>query len=284
LTASGAGPGSVGQGPGPAGIFPSAGHLVDCIAQLDVYPCRVREIFRSFRRSTVLLGLAAGMSIGFPGRAEPASEPGRLQELRQAYQAEVTGQASPVIQKYREELLKLERTCAGQRDYAGAATVRDERLRAEKKLSEWARRSPEQAVLRPYPGGPITLAAKEANTSGGVAYSKDQDALEGWKAKDASATWTLPFPLKAGGYEVVLEMACAPGSGGKITIKEDFHTLTRTITPTAGWNDFTSQTLGTLRVKANATSLTMAALTVEGDGLFLLRAVKLVPTSEASPQ
>jgi hypothetical protein len=227
--------------------------------------------------------LAAGVFLALPVQAEPPAEPVRLEELRQAYQAEVAGKASPVVQKYREELLKLERACAGRRDYTAAAAVRDERLRTEKKLAEWAQRSPEQSVLRPYPGGPITLTAKEATSSGGVVFSKDKDALEGWKSKDASATWTLPFPLKAGGYQVVLEMACAPGSGGKITIKEDFHTLTRTITPTKGWDDFTSQTLGTLRVKANATGLKMAALTVEGDGLFLLRAVKLVPTSEAPP-
>jgi len=211
---------------------------------------------------------------------QTADEPARLKELRQSYQAEATSKSAPVMQKYREELLKLERSCASQRDYAAAIAVRDERVRTEKRLVELARRSPEQAAVRPYPGGPITLAAKEATTSGGVAFSRQKNALEGWKSKDASATWTLPFPLKAGGYEVVLEMACAPGSGGKITIKEDFHTLTRTITPTKSWDDFASQTLGTLRIKANATGLNMAALTVEGDGLFLLRSVRLVPLGE----
>ena len=229
-----------------------------------------------------LIGLASAMLVSSPLSGEPP-EPARLKELRQTYQAEMAGKAAPVLQKYREELLKLERTCAGKRDYTTAAAVRDERLRAEKRLAEIARRSPEQSAVRPYPGGPITLAAKEATVSGGVVWNKQKDALEGWKTKDASATWTLPFPLKAGGYEVVLEMACAPGSGGKITIKEDFHTLTRSLSPTKGWDDFASQTLGTLRVKANATGLRMSALTIEGDGLFLLRAVKLVPTSEASP-
>lgn len=229
-----------------------------------------------------LIGLASAVLV-LPTAAAETPEPARLKELRQTYQTEMAGMAAPILQKYREELLKLERTSAGKRDYATAAAVRDERLRAEKRLAELAKRSPEQSAVRPYPGGPITLAAKEATVSGGVALNKQKDALEGWKSKDASATWTLPFPLKAGGYEVVLEMACAPGSGGKITIKEDFHTLTRSISPTKGWDDFASQTLGTLRVKANATGLRMSALTIEGDGLFLLRAVKLVPTSESSP-
>lgn len=229
------------------------------------------------------MGILSGLVAPAPSSAQQPSEPARLQELRQAYQAELAGQAAPALQQYREELLKLERLCVGKRDYTTAAAVKNERLRAEKRLTDLAKRSPAQATVRPYPGGPITLAAKEANTAGGVVFNKQKDALEGWKSKEASATWTLPFPLKAGGYEVVLEMACAPGSGGKITIKEDFHTLTRTVTPTGGWDDFASQTLGTLRIKANATGLNMSALTVEGDGLFLLRAVKLVPLSESTP-
>ncbi len=229
------------------------------------------------------MGLACGLLAASALPGEPAAEPARLKELQQAYQAELAGQTAPVLQRYREDLLKLERLCVGKRDYAAATSVRDERQSIEKKLADLARRSPEQAAVRPYPGGPITLAAGEANTSGGVVFNKEKEALEGWKSKDASATWTLPFPLKAGGYEVVLEMACAPGSGGKITIKEDFHTLTRVVSPTKGWDDFASQTLGTLRIKANATGLHMAALTVEGDGLFLLRSVKLVPLSETSP-
>ena len=228
------------------------------------------------------MGLASLLWLATAHSGEP-QEPARLSELRQSYQAALASATAPVLQKYREELLKLERLCASQRDYSTASAVRDERQRAEQRLAELARRSPEQAAVRPYPGGPITLAAREATATGGVVFNKQKDALEGWKAKEASATWTLPFPLKAGGYEVVLEMACAPGSGGKITIKEDFHTLTRTLTPTKGWDDFASQSLGTLRVKANATGLRMTALTVEGDGLFLLRAVKLVPLGDPPP-
>jgi hypothetical protein len=243
----------------------------------------VHESLRTLNRWTWRWGLVCAILVASLSRGEPAPDPPRLTALRQTYQKELAGKTSPVLQKYREELLALERACAAKRDYATASAVRDERLRTEKRLADMAKRSPEQSAVRPYPGGPITLAAKDANGSGGVVFNKQKDALEGWKSKEASATWTLPFPLKAGGYEVVLEMASAPGSGGKITVKEDFHTLTRTLTATKGWDDFASQSLGTLRVKANATGLSMTALTVEGDGLFLLRAVKLVPLSEPSP-
>jgi hypothetical protein len=222
------------------------------------------------------------MLVASPVDGQPP-EPSRLKDLQQAYQAALASQTAPVLQKYREELVVLERTCAAKRDYATAAAVRDERQRAEKRLAEIAKRSPEHPGVRPYTGGPIRLAAKEATGAAGVVWNQQKDVLDGWKTRQASATWPLPFPLKTGAYDVVVEMACAPGSGGKITIQEDFHTLTRTLSPTKGWDDFTSQTLGTLRLSANAITLRLSALTIEGDGLFLLRAVQLVPTSDSNP-
>jgi hypothetical protein len=221
-----------------------------------------------------------GWLAAVPLTAQNVPEPAQLRELRKAYAGELAATAAPAVQKYREALLVLERACIAQRDYPTAVAVRDERLKMEQKLTAWSKTAPTGVMARPYPGGPVTLNASEAAGSGGVAFNKEKDALEGWKNPGACARWTLPFPLKAGGYEVVLEMACAPGSGGQVTIREDFHTLTRTVVPTKGWADFASQALGTLRVKANATDLNLRALTVEGDGLFLLRAVKLIPLSE----
>ncbi len=220
--------------------------------------------------------LMASVAAGQP------SEPARLKELQQAYQAALASEAAPVLRQYREKLLGLERRCAEKRDYATAVAVRDERQRAEKRLAGIARRSPEQSGVRPYSGGPIILSAREAAVDGGVVWNSKANALEGWKTTSSSASWALPFPLPTGGYDVLVETACAPGSGGKILIKEDFYSLTRTLTPTKSWDDFTSQTLGTLRVTAHATSLRLSALTIEGDGLFRLRAVKLVPTRDSN--
>jgi hypothetical protein len=208
------------------------------------------------------------------------TEPAKLRDLRRTYQRELNAATAPALQKYREALVFLERACAHQRDYTTAIAVRDERLRVEKQLNPDPRNPRSNDAVRPYVDGPLSLSAKDAAGSGGVAFNKEKDALEGWKNPGASARWTLPFPLKAGAYDVVLEMACAPGSGGKVTIKEDFHTLTREVAATKGWDDFASQVLGPLRIKANSTGVQVGALTVEGDGLFLLRAVKLIPISE----
>ncbi len=219
----------------------------------------------------------------FTAHAQTAGGPPREQQLLQSFQAESATRMSPVLQKYREELLRLERRCAEQRDYAGAAQARDERLQAEKTFVARTQLTSGTNALPSYADGPITLTPQNATTTGGVVFPKDKNWLEGWKTSGSSAQWTLPFPLKAGGYEVVVEIACAPSSGGKIILKEEFHTLTRAILPTKNWDDFATQKLGTLRIKANATRLTITAVTVEGDGLFLLRNVKLMPLSESSP-
>ena len=231
------------------------------------------------RFSVRFLALAV-LVVGFSARGEnETKEPARLNELRAAYQKDLAAATRPQAQRYREELVKLERSLVAARDYRQAAAVRDERVKVEKRLAQASRDSgpPAQA----YPGGPVTLTARDAIPVGGVSYHPGKDALDGWKSSGSSARWTLPFPLKAGGYEVIVEMACAPGSGGQLTVKEDFHTLTKTLAPTKGWDDFASQTLGTLRVRANSTNLSLGAITVEGDGLFLLRCVKLVPVSSS---
>ncbi len=223
------------------------------------------------------------VSGGGEASAQAAAEAAKLEELRQGFFKENAAATAPLTRRYRNDLLALERQCAARRDYVMAAKVRDERLKAEQKLAEVARLAPQVVAARPYLGGPVTLGAKDATVAGGVIFNRARDVLEGWQFKDAAARWELPFPLPAGGYQVVLELACAPGSGGQVEIKEEFHTLKRDIAPTGGWSEFSSRSLGTLRLRANATNLRITATEVAGEGLFLLRAITLIPVAEAAP-
>ena len=47
--------------------------------------------------------------------------------------------------------------------------------------------------------------------------------------------------------------------------------------PTAGWEDFQTQVVGTLRVLANSRLLELSAATVKAPGLFQLKSVRLLP-------
>lgn len=204
----------------------------------------------------------------------------KLAELRSTYHKESALAVAPLLQRYREDLLALENGCVARRDYEMAAVVRDERLKTEEQLASLAKQTPELRLAQTYGGGPVTLAAKEAEVSRGVIFNVLQNVLEGWQMKGATVSWALPFPLAAGGYQVWLEWACAPGSGGKLEIKENFHTLEREITSTGGWSQFSARSLGTLRLGPNASRLHLTATEVKGEGLFLLRAVKLIPVAE----
>lgn len=210
--------------------------------------------------------------------APDGSAPPILESLREAHAQERALLALPVLQKYREDLLALERSSAEQRDYLTAALARDERHRAEAAL---VRLAPE--LTAPPAGSAVTLSAGQAAVSGGAAYDAGARALKGWDAAGASARWRLPLSLPAGGYEVIAEVACAPGSGGRARIKEDFHSLTRGITPTKGWEDFQRQRLGVLRLRHEAASLTLSAQEILGSGLFCLRSITLVPVGETTP-
>lgn len=210
--------------------------------------------------------------------APDGSAPPALESLREAHAQERALLPIPILQKYREDLLALERSSAEQRDYLTAALARDERHRAEGAL---VRLAPELAP--PATGSTITLSASQATASGGAAYDAGARALKGWDAAGASAKWRLPLSLPAGGYEIIAEVACAPGSGGRARLKEDFHTLTRAISPTGGWEDFQRQRLGVLRLRHEAASLTLSAQEIQGEGLFYLRSLTLAPVGGATP-
>lgn len=206
------------------------------------------------------------------------SAPPALEALREAHQQERATLAAPILQKYREELLALERSSVEQRDYLAAALARDERHRAEDAL---VRLVPGLAAMPA--GRAIPLSAEKAAASGGVTYEADQRALTGWDAVGAAARWRLPLSVPAGGYEVVAELACAPGSGGRVSIKEDFHSLSRAISPTGGWNDFQRQSLGVLRLRHEAASLALSVQEIQGGEVFRLRSLTLVPVRDTTP-
>ena len=100
--------------------------------------------------------------------------------------------------------------------------------------------------------------------------------LKTWTATGA-ASWLLPPGLKAGGYEVELTWSCAAGAGGDIIFKEDRYSMKRAVKPSASWDDYKTEVVGTLRLLANSKLLDLTAATVKGSGLLQLKSIRLLP-------
>jgi hypothetical protein len=135
-------------------------------------------------------------------------------------------------------------------------------------------------------GSGVVLSAAKARPEGGVKLEKGSgDAgdsaavLIGWNAAGAKARWTLPEGLPGGGYEVELTYASAPDAGGTIEMAEEFHRLRRDVKAGAGWDDFRTEVLGTLRLLTNSRVLELSAAAVKGSEVFRLRSVRLIPVA-----
>ena len=84
----------------------------------------------------------------------------------------------------------------------------------------------------------------------------------------------------AGTYEVWIDHACAPGSGGELEIRLLDQSLTAAIEPTGGWNSFQERSLGRITLgQPGLLALHARPLLIKGQGLVNLRSVSLRPVA-----
>jgi hypothetical protein len=221
-----------------------------------------------------LTGLAACLTLALA--ADGPVDP--LLKLRSEWRAQALKETKALRDQYAENLSKLERDLAAGGDYAGAAKARRERLRIIENTpapEKTAPPKPPEAVE----GAAVELKPQAATLGGGVIFDNASGALTGWGSERATASWALPAGLKAGGYEVELTWSSAPDAGGDVMIREDRHTLRRSIKPTTGWEDFQTQVVGTLRVIANSRLLEISAAAFKAPELFHLKSIRLLPAA-----
>lgn len=222
--------------------------------------------------AAALLGLAACLTLAADGPVDP------LLKLRSEWRAQVEQDTKAVRSQYAENLTKLETELAAEGDYAAAASARRERLRVAA-VSPAPEKTAPVSLPEAAEGAAIELKPAGAALSGGVIFDNASNSLTGWKTEGASARWKLPPGLKLGGYEVEMTWSCAPGAGGDLLLKEERYTLRRGVKPTAGWDDFQTQIIGTLRVIANSRLLEISAAAVKAPGLFQLKSIRLLPAA-----
>jgi hypothetical protein len=200
-----------------------------------------------------------------------------LRSLRAQLRRDLLTAALPEQKAQREALLALEKKYAAAQDYAGAIKARDERVRIEQEIATMEKEMSALGQRAVAPGAAraperIELNLAEA-TLAGVRLDAGDKCLTGWNAAGASATWRLPN-LPPGGYEVSLNHQ---GGDASASLKESFYTLTSDLKPASGKS--VTQSLGTLRVRDGAGSLTLTVGPAEKCASLRIYSLVLVPAA-----
>lgn len=226
------------------------------------------------RRSLLPVVIPAGLAACLAMAADSPGDP--VKRLREDWRQAVGRETRTLRDQYAASLLSLEKILAARGDYSGAERAKQERLKIQPSapLPEMtAPTTPGAAV----PGTPVALEPAAAVLAGGVVRDAAGGGLANWTGAGSIARWLLPPGLRAGGYEVELTWSCAPDAGGGFVLQEDRYSLKRPVTPTAGWDDYRTQIVGTLRVLANSRLLELSAAAVKGADLFHLKSIRLLP-------
>ncbi len=135
-------------------------------------------------------------------------------------------------------------------------------------------------TLKQAADGTLSLKAAEAEITGGAKLetkSGNEQNIGFWTSPDDSVQWAAQL-TKPGTFDVEVNYACDPKSGGKYTLNAGGQKLTVTIAPTQSWGDFVTSKVGQLKLeKAGAITLEIKPVEKVGEGLMNLRAVVLKP-------
>ena len=158
----------------------------------------------------------------------------------------------------------------------------------------------------PYPrqaaDGSVTLLAPQAviaPSSTSPQPARVEESHVGFWSDLGDSVW-FPFVMRqpfavdgsgksgekiAGRFEVVIDVAIAPDSGGEIEVRLLDQTLRHRLETTAHWRDFHTAKIGTVTLsQAGLLTLHVRPLSIRGIGLMNLRSIKLVPVPpEAGP-
>jgi hypothetical protein len=216
----------------------------------------------------------------------PESESDPLRQRFAAWKEQLARDTATLREQYLALLLRTEKDFAAGKQYRSAAAARREAAVVAQSLGRpLAEPSSGAARLAPAAdasvGSGVILLAENAALSDGVTLSRAADGsppvLTNWIAEGASARWSLPQGLAAGGYEVELTFSGDKDAGGTLTMGEGFHKLRRTIRPGNGWQEFRTEIVGTLRLLSHAPAIELSAAAIRGSGLFQLRSLRLIP-------
>lgn len=195
-----------------------------------------------------------------------------VEALRKSYEEEMARTVLPLREGYRKALVTLEGQLAAKGDYAGAARVREERLEIDRRLRRAAAAS-----------GPVGVAGTGVIfLIGGVeggGVRMDADSWTGWEAAGGLVRWALPVGVPGGGYQVELVYTSTAEGSLPLSVREDFHTLSRVVKvgATVAEGSKGRVTFGPLRIRAGASFLELKMMAGAPVAGFRLFEVRLIP-------
>jgi hypothetical protein len=172
-----------------------------------------------------------------------------VEALRKSYEQELGRTVLPMREGYRKALLALEQSLAAKGNYPDAKRVRDER-RVVEKLMELDTGGGTPAGLEP--DGKVKLGPGGQASDG---LKAENGVWTGWQSAGGTLRWTLPAGLASGGYTLELVYRCAASGELPLTVREDFHELSRSVKVEAAPETEARVRLGVLRVRPGATFL-----------------------------
>lgn len=126
--------------------------------------------------------------------------------------------------------------------------------------------------------GSITAPADGARLHGAALRLEGTDApnVGYWTDPKEYVEWFVQ-PKEAGAFRVELSYACEAGYGGEYTLAAGEENLKGRSEPTGGWSAYRTVPLGTIRLPAGKTSLTLRPTGSFQKALMNLRSIRLTP-------
>jgi mono/diheme cytochrome c family protein/glucose/arabinose dehydrogenase len=133
-----------------------------------------------------------------------------------------------------------------------------------------------EKAIQPDAEGVLRLPASEAKTYGQkLAYRPSLNVLAPWRIETDVAEWTIQVPTE-GEYEVLVTLAADEASAGDAFVVEaETSSVKGVVSATGGYETFTEQPVGSLKLKAGVQTLLMRPDGALKQELADVRAVKL---------
>jgi len=125
----------------------------------------------------------------------------------------------------------------------------------------------------------LMLAARTCEIRGSdIIFEPDFANIGFWHGPEDHAAWTARIE-KAGDYEVWLDYACDPAAAGNaLAVRAGGVELRHTVASTGAWANYRRERIGTMKLPAGETRITVLPVALPRSALLDLRALTFEPS------